>query len=67
MVVIFFGVASLHEDLTNWSLELSFNVDFLLDQLSIFLEGFSSPSISMTFHCSSVLCLYSFVFSMFFC
>jgi len=67
MVVIFFGVASLREDLTNWSLELSFDVDFLLDQLSIFLEGFSSPSTSMTFHCSSILCLSSFMFSMFFC
>jgi hypothetical protein len=31
------------------------------------LEGFSSPSTSMTLHCSSILCLSSFMFSMFFC
>jgi hypothetical protein len=67
MTVILFGVASLHEDLTNWSLELSFEVDFLLDQLLIFLEGFCSPSTSMTFHYPSILCLSSFMFFVFFC
>jgi hypothetical protein len=67
MAIILFGVASLHQNSRNWNLELSFDVDFLLDQLLIFLEGFSSPSTSMTFHYPSILCLSFSMFFVFFC
>jgi hypothetical protein len=66
MAIILFGVASLHHNSTNWSLEFSFDVNFLFNQLLIFLEGFLSPSTSMTFHYPSILCLSSFIFLCFF-
>ncbi len=68
MVVVFFEVWSCKftqglDELESRALKCTMHI--ILDQLLIVLKGFFSPSISMTLHCPIIVCLSSFMFSVF--